>query len=112
MNLIKVLPPEDEIVAQVLVANGRVLGQFLAGALEQDLALKQQVGPVGDAQRLGGVVIGDEDTDILALEAIDDALDVLHGNGIDTGKGFVKHDKARVDSQASGNLGAATFATR
>ena len=36
---VEVLAAEDEVVTQVLVADGRVLGQFLAGALEQDFAL-------------------------------------------------------------------------
>ena len=49
------LPPEDEVMAQVLVADGRVVGELLAGALEQDLALEQQIGPVGDAERLGAL---------------------------------------------------------
>ena len=47
--LVEVLPSEDEVVAEVLVADGGVLGKFLAGALEKDLALEQQVGPVSDA---------------------------------------------------------------
>ena len=110
-GLVEVLSPEDEVVAEVLVADGGVLGQFLAGALEEDLALEQQVGPVGDAQRLGSIVVGDKDADVFALEAIDDALNVLHGDGIYSGEGLVQHDKARVDSQAAGNLGATALAT-
>ena len=43
------LAAEDEVVAEVFVAYGGVFGQLFAGALEQDFALKQQVGPVGDA---------------------------------------------------------------
>ena len=39
--LVKVFAAEDEVAAQVLVADGRVIGQFLARALEQNLALKQ-----------------------------------------------------------------------
>ena len=61
------LAAEDEVVAEVLVADGGVLGQFLAGALEKDFAFEQQVSPVGDAQRLRGIVVGNEDADILAL---------------------------------------------
>ena len=109
---VEVLAAEDEVVAQVLVAYGRVVGQLLASALEQDLALKQQVGPVGDAQRLRGIVVSDQDADVLALEAIHDALDILNGNGIDAGKRFIEHDKARIDGQATGDLGTAPLATR
>ena len=39
---VEVLAAEDEVVAQVLVAYGRVVGQLLACALEQDLALKHR----------------------------------------------------------------------
>ena len=109
---VEVLAAEDEVVAKVLVTHCRVFGQFFAGALEQDFALKQQIGPVSDAQCLGSVVVGDEDSDVFALKAIDNALDVLHGDGVHTGKRLVKHDESRVDSQTAGNLGAAALATR
>ena len=56
-------------------------------------------------------MVGDEDADVLALEAIDDALDILHRNGIHTGKRLVEHDKVRVDGQATRNLGTAALAT-
>ena len=57
-------------------------------------------------------MVGDQDADVLALQAIDDALDVLHGDGVHTGKRLIQHDEVRVDGQAAGNLGAAALATR
>ena len=55
---VEVLAAEDEVVAEVFVADSGVLGEFLAGALEKDFSLEQQIGPVGNAQGLGCVVVG------------------------------------------------------
>ena len=37
---VEVLAAEDEVVAEVFVADSGVLGELFAGALEQDFALK------------------------------------------------------------------------
>ena len=58
------------------------------------------------------VVVSDEDTYVLALQLEDDALDVLHSNGVDTGERLIQEDKVRVDGQGAGNLGTTTLATR
>ena len=42
-------------------------------------------------------MVGDKNADVLALEAIDDTLDVLYRDGVHTGEGFVEHDETRVD---------------
>ena len=109
---IKFLAAEDEIVTQVLVADRGILGKFLTGALEQNLSFKQQVGSVGNAQCFGRIMVGNKDANVLTLEAIDNALDVFHGNGVNAGKRLIKHDETRVDREATGNLGAAALTTR
>ena len=106
----EILAPQDEAVAQVLLAHHLVLRQLLGRALEEDFPLEQEVGAVGDAERLLHVVVGDEDADVLVLQFPDDLLDVLHGDGVDAGKGFVQHDELGVDGQAAGNLRAAPLA--
>ena len=55
------------------------------------------------------VVVGDEDADVFMPESGYDGLDVLHGNGVDAGEGFVEHDELGVDGEATGNLGSPTF---
>ena len=57
-------------------------------------------------------MVGDENTYVSVLELPNYLLDILNGYRIDTGKGFVEHNKLRVDGKATGNLGAAALATR
>ena len=75
---------ELEMLAQVDLANHRVGGQFLGRTRLEDLALVEQVGAVGDGQRLVDVVVGDDDADILVLQRSDDALDVFDSDRRDT----------------------------
>ena len=85
--------------------------QLLGRARHEHLTVEEQVGTVGDAQRLMHVVVGDEHADVFALQLEDDALDVLHGDGVDTGERLVQEDEVGVDGQGTGDLGAATLAT-
>ena len=57
-------------------------------------------------------MVGDENADVAIFQAPHDVLNVLHGNGIDAGKRLVEHDEFGVDGQATGNLGATSFAAR
>ena len=53
------LAVEDEVAAEVFFADDGVLGKFFGCALEEDFALKEEVGSVGDAECLLCVVVGD-----------------------------------------------------
>ena len=55
-------------------------------------------------------MVGDEDADVALGEGFDDVLDVLHGDGVDAGEGFVEEEEHGVVGQSAGNLGAAAFA--
>ena len=57
-------------------------------------------------------MVGDEDADVFRFQAVDDALDVLHGDGVHAGKRFVEHDEPWVDGQAACNLATAALAAR
>ena len=76
----EILAPQDEAVAQVLLAHHLVLRQLLGRALEEDFPLEQEVGAVGDAERLLHVVVGDEDADVLVLQFPDDLLTPAKGS--------------------------------
>ena len=95
--LFEALAAEHEVAAQIFLAHNWVLGKLLARALEQNLAFEEQVGTVGNAQCLGGVVVGDQDSYVLVFEAVDYALDVFHSDGVYSSKGFVEHDESWVD---------------
>ena len=57
-------------------------------------------------------MVGDENTDIAVFQAPDDVLDILHGNRVYTGEGFVEHDELRFDGQTARNLGTAALTSR
>ena len=109
---IELLATEYEAATEVFLAYNGIVGQLLRCALEENFALKQQISAVGDAQRLGGIVVGDEDAYVLFLELIYDILYILDSDGVDTGKRLVEHDKLGVDGEATCYLGATAFTTR
>ena len=110
-RLLKFLAAEDEAAAEVFLAHDGIFGQLFGCALEEYLALEEEVGAVGDAQCLGGIVVGDEDAYVFLFELIDYVLYILDGDGIDSGKGLVEHDELGIDGQATCYLGASSLAT-
>ena len=86
--------------------------QLFRVALEQDAALKQQVGTVGNGKGFVHIMVGNKDANVAILQSPHNVLNVFHSNGVDTRKGLVEHDKLRVDGQAARYLGAAALATR
>lgn len=101
-----------EVVREIVFTHDLVGGQFLGQSLKEDTSFKEQVGTVGDRQRLLHVMVGDEDADVAVLQSPHDMLDVLHGNRVDTGKWLVEHDELRVDGQATGYLRTTALTTR
>ena len=55
-------------------------------------------------------MVCDDNADIAVLELRDDVLDVLHGDGVHAGEGFVQEDELRVHGEGAGNLAAAPLA--
>ena len=112
VDKLEILLAQHECRTEIFLAYHLVLGEFFGLALKQNSTLKQQVGTVGDGQRLLHVVVGDEDTDVAVFQSPHHMLYLLDGNRVDTGKRLVEHDELRVDGQTTRNLGASTFATR
>ena len=54
-------------------------------------------------------MVSNQDAYILLFEFIDNALDILNGNRVNSGKRLVKHDELRVDGQTAGNFRASAF---
>lgn len=67
------------MLAQIDLAHHLIGGQLLGAAGLEDFALEEQVGAVGDGERLIDVVVGDDDSDIFVLERGHDALNILDG---------------------------------
>ena len=57
-------------------------------------------------------MVGDEDADVTVFQFPHDKLDILHGDGIDTGKRLVEHDELRFDGQTTGNLRPSALTAR
>src|SRR5215208_5446890 len=66
--------------------------QLVRGAAPKHAAVVDDVGAVGDAERLAHVVVSDEHADSPLLEVEDDLLDVGDRNRVDAGKRFVEQD--------------------
>ena len=78
----------------------------------EDLTFEEQIGPVGDGERLVDVVVGDQDADAALFEVLHDGLDVFDGNRIDAGEGFVEEEEAGAQGEGAGDLGASPLAAR
>lgn len=101
-----------EVPAEVVLAHYGVGSQLLGGAVEEYLALKEQIGAVGNHQGLVHIVVGDEDTDVLIFEPPHHVLNLLHGDGVNARKRLVQHHKLRLYGEATGYLRTAALATR
>src|SRR5687767_3980059 len=85
-----VLVPSDlqrKLLAEVDLSGYRIMGDLVGRTGHEDLAIVENVGAIGDCERLAHVVVGDEDADAPLLEPADDLLDVADGDGIDAGEG-------------------------
>ena len=100
-----------ETLAQVLGFDGRIGGQFLGRAVEQDTSFVKQICTVCNTERLVNVMVGDEDTDVTVLQVPYHALNLLNGDRIDTGKRFVEKNKAWFSSKGAGYFNSSSFTT-
>lgn len=89
----------------------RVVDECVGGAGEEDGAVLDEVGAVDDGEDLAGIVVGDEDADVLLLEEADEVLDVGDGEGVNVGEGLVKEEKGWLSDEGAGNLEATPFTT-
>ena len=108
----KLLSAENKIASQILLSHNRIISKFLAGSLEKNLTLEEQISAVGNRKSLGCIMVGNQNSDILFLQLIDHALNILHRNRVDTGKRLVEHDELGIDGKTTGYLRTSAFATR
>src|SRR5690606_24361455 len=101
-----------KVLAQVNLAHGFVVDDFVGVAVGKHLAFTDDVGAVANAQGFAHVVIGDQYADVAAFQEVDDTLDLDDGDGIHAGKGFVKKDESGVGGQGTGNFYPAPLAAR
>jgi hypothetical protein len=102
----------SRIASEIDLSRDRILGQLLARPLKENAALEHDVGPVGGAQGLAHVVIGDQDAQPLRLQSPDDVLDLRHGERIDPDERLVEQQVPRTGHQGPRDLDAAPLAAR
>lgn len=67
--------------------------EFGGCAREEDAPFLDEIGTVDDRKDFAGIVIGDEDADLLLLEEADERFEVGDGEGVDVGEGFVEEEE-------------------
>ena len=100
---------EDKARAKVLGADVFIGGKFLRSAGLQDNTLIQKVCAVSDGQGFTHIVVCDDDAYVAVLQFCDDVLDILHGDGVNAGKGFIQEDEFGVYGKGTGYLAAAAL---
>src|SRR2546428_843388 len=103
---------EGELLAEVDFSGYRIAGDLAARARHENLALVQDVGAIGDRERLTHVVVGDQDADAPVAQAPDDLLDVADGDGVDARERLVEQQVLRRGHQRAGDLQPAPLAAR
>src|SRR5256885_16930242 len=81
---------EGELLAEVDFSGYRISGDLAGRARHENLALVQDVGAIGDRERLTHVVVGDQDADAPVAQAADDLLDVAVGDGVEARERLVE----------------------
>src|ERR1700746_1443629 len=95
---------QRETLAQVYASDFRIGCQLAGHAMTEDSSFVDDVGPVGDRQRLAHVVIRYQDSDAAGPQAADNFLQVEHGNRVYSRKRFIEQDKRGIDAEAAGDF--------
>src|SRR3984893_3425909 len=95
---------EGELLAEIDLAGPGILRELRGGAGGEDLSNVEDIGAVGDGQRLAHVVVRDEDADAALLEAPHDLLDVTDGDGIDARERLVEEEITGVGHEGPRDL--------
>ncbi len=98
-----------EAFAEVAGDGLGVAEDFFGAAGDEDLAVADDVGAVGDGEGFAFAVVGEEDGNAAVAEAADDVLDAVNGHGVDAGEGFVEQDDFGVAGEGTSDFEAATF---
>ena len=97
-----------EVLAQINLTGFGIVGNFFCIAFFNDFTLKEDVGAVHNAEGFSHVVVGNQNGEpVRFAEGSHNALNILHGNGVYAGKGFIEHEQFGIGRQGAGNGEAA-----
>src|SRR5262249_21059545 len=103
-------PLHAEFLAQVEPADVRVVDDIVSPALHQDLARVDDIGAVGEAERLAHIVVGDQHADAALGQMAHQRLDVADRDRIDAGERLVEQHVVRPGRERARDLDATAFA--
>ena len=89
----------------------RVVAQLVRCSGKDDPPLRDDIGPIGDAECFANVVVGNQDSNAAGLQVEDDFLQFQHRDWIDAAEGLVEQDKAGLYAQAARNFHPPPFST-
>src|SRR5215467_9819811 len=101
-----------ELFAQIKAADVRIVDDIFGIALHQDLARVNDVGTVGQAERLAHVVVSNQHTDAALGEMADQRLYIPHSDRIDAGERLVEQHIVWPRCQGARNLDASALTAR
>ena len=102
---------EDKARAKVFGAYIFIGGKFLRSAGLKDNTLIQKIRAVCDCKGFTHIVVCDNNADIAVFQLCDDVLDILHGNGVNPGKGLIQEYEFGIYGKGAGYLAAAALTT-
>src|SRR5262245_25933862 len=105
-------PLHAEFLAEIEAADLGVVDDVVLAPLHQDLSGIDDVGAVGEVERLAHVMVGDEHADPARGEPPHQPLNVDHGLGIDAGERLVEQHVIRPARQRASDLHPAALAAR
>ena len=92
-----IFPLKPEVFAEVRGSGLGVFEELVDGAGHEDLAIADEVAPIDDGEDLACIVVGDENADPFTFEVADHCFDVIDGDGVDIGKGFIEEQERGLD---------------
>src|SRR3954471_18593772 len=101
-----------EILAEVEAPDLLVRDDLVRPAFGQNAPGMDDVGAVGEGQRLAHVVVRDQHADAALGQVPDEVLDVADGDRVDAGEGLVEQHEGRIAGERPGDLAAAPLAAR
>src|SRR5438309_6934130 len=103
---------EGELLPEIDLPGDRIVGNLAGRPRDEDLAVVEDVGSIGDRERFADVVVGDQDADSAVAQSRDDLLDVGDRDRIDAGEGLVQQQVLGPGDQRPRDLQPPPFPAR
>ena len=82
----------------------------MGSSCTENLPLRNDIRPVGNAERLSDVMVGNEDADSTRFQIENDLLQLEDGNRVNAAEGLIEQDELGLDTERARNLYAPPFA--